>query len=148
MRRIWTVIAFAAATSLIAAGLASAAGGTKAPSSTVWVIPTGKAALTSSPMPTLAYGTSFSAGFSSSKASYPWAHVECFAVDPATGAVAGTSFWGEWRALQADGTIGVFDLTTAGGTTWPSGGASCVLSLVNTTPKTTVLATTGFLVTQ
>jgi hypothetical protein len=109
-------------------------GGNRGTSDAIWINTTSGAAATASPM--LGYGQSFSAGYTS-KASFPWAHAQCFDA-------SGSAFWGEWRAAQADGSIGVFDLTTNTGQTWPSGSARCTLELVNLQPKMNVLASTSF----
>jgi hypothetical protein len=95
---------------------------------TIWVAGTGGAS-TPSPI-TMKYGDTFNAGWQSSKTSYPWALAQCWAVD-AAGKATGAPFWSEYRALQADGTIGVFDLMSADPrAVWPSSGGSCNLSLV------------------
>ena len=116
----------------IAAPLAVAAPGGGKSSDSIWIAGVSGAATSSS----MTAGSSFSAGYTS-KTSYPWAHAQC-------ADASGTVFWGEWRASQADGTIGVFDLTTQAGT-WPSGAASCTLDLVNTKTNS-VLASTTFTV--
>lgn len=119
----------------LAAPLAYAGGGGNKSSDSIWVANTGAAPLTSS---TMSPGSTFSAGYSS-KTAYPWAHAQCYGSD-------GSAFWGEWRAPQANGTIGVFDLTTANsGVTWPSGATRCTLDLVNT-KNYSVLASTSFTV--
>jgi hypothetical protein len=121
----------------IAAPLAVAAPGGSKSSDAIWIAGTSGAAAPASV--TLSAGSSFSAGYSS-KTSYPWAHAQCYNA-------GGSAFWGEWRALQADGTIGVFELTTVNsGVAWPSGVVNCSLDLVNT-KNNSVLASTTFSVT-
>jgi hypothetical protein len=128
-------VAFATVVFLAVVPFALAGGGNRNSSSNaIWIQTTGGAAATASPM--LGYGQSFSAGYTS-KASSPWAHAQCFDA-------SGSAFWSEWRATQADGSIGVFDLTTNTGQTWPSGSARCTLELVSLQPKMNVLASTSF----
>ena len=136
MSRLHVLAVAAIAVMLGVVPFAAAAGGGNKGTDAIWINLPGASPTSSSP--TLTYGQSFSAGFTS-KTAYPWAHAQCRDS-------TGVAFWGEWRALQADGTIGVFDLTTVNsGIAWPSGGAGCTLDLVNT-QKYTVLATTTFFV--
>lgn len=73
----------------------------------------------------LQYGGTFSAGWQSSRTQYPWGLARCW--------VSGSAapFWSSYRALQGDGTIGVFELASADpSATWPAGGTSCTVSLI------------------
>lgn len=73
----------------------------------------------------LRYGGTFSAGWQSSRTQYPWGLAQCWASGNAA------PFWSSYRALQGDGTIGVFELASADpSATWPAGGASCTVSLI------------------
>ena len=75
----------------------------------------------------LQHGGTFSAGWRSSRTQYPWGLARCWA----SGAESSTAFWSSYRALQGDGTIGVFELASADpSASWPAGGASCTVSLI------------------
>jgi hypothetical protein len=76
------------------------------------------------------YGDTFSAGWQSSRTSYPWALAQCWAA-AAGGNKTGTPFWAEYRALQADGTIGVFEFASADpNASFPADGGTCNVSLI------------------
>jgi hypothetical protein len=106
----------------------------------IWVLDSAKVASTTSA--SMKYGGEFSAGWQSSRTTNPWAFAQCWPVD-AAGNKTGSPFWGEWRALQADGSIGVFDFVSADpNTQWPAEGGTCTLSLVSLkSGKQTILAT-------
>jgi hypothetical protein len=73
----------------------------------------------------LRYGGTFSAGWQSSRTQNPWGLARCWVSGDAS------PFWSSYRALQSDGTIGVFELASADpSATWPAGGASCTVSLI------------------
>ena len=73
----------------------------------------------------LQHGGTFSAGWQSSRTQYPWGLARCWVSGTAT------PFWSSYRALQDDGTIGVFELASADpSASWPAGGASCTVSLI------------------
>ena len=94
----------------------------------IWLAGYSGAASTSSA--SMKYGDTFSAGWQSSRTAYPWGLAQCWVVDGA-GNKTGAPFWSEYRALQADGTIGVFEFASADpDAVWPSAGGTCNLSLI------------------
>jgi hypothetical protein len=104
---------------LLAAWPATSAPNPKTPDA-IWVVNAG-ARISGQ----LRYGGTFSAGWQSSRTQYPWGLARCW--------VSGSAapFWSSYRALQGDGTIGVFELASADpSASWPAGGASCTVSLI------------------
>ena len=138
MSRISAIAAIAFVASLAAASFAFAAGGGNKGNDAIWVnSPTSSSSFTAASV-SMRAGDKFTAGFTTSRTAYPRAHAQCFDA-------AGRVFWDQYRALQADGSIGVFELTTVnGGAAWPSNGASCKLDLMNLQGKQSVLASSSF----
>jgi hypothetical protein len=135
----WSWLIAPAMVMALAAIPAHAQGG-KTTTDKIWVIGSGGAAAQATV--SMKYSDTFSAGWQSTRISFPWAHAQCWTAD-ASGARQSTPFWDQWRALQADSTIGVFQLLSADpSATWPRDGGVCNVSLVSFQGnKATVTAT-------
>ena len=133
-------------TAVVAASVALAG---KPSGDSIWVVPLGGSWLTASATTGMSYGSSFAAGYTS-KASVPYGHLVCTANSTTQVASGGGGVvMDSYRAVQADGTIGVFTLNDPLNQQWVGGGADCTLSLVafqGNQMKT--LATTSFTATS
>jgi hypothetical protein len=136
MRSMKKLLVWAAILTVVAviAGPAVSAPRTRA-TDAIWLLNSQGARLSST---TLRSGETFSAGWQSSRTEHPWGLAQCWA--------GGSSapFWSSYRALQGDGTIGVFELASADpNASWPSGGATCTVSLVVTQGNKQVVTATS-----
>ena len=94
-------------TALAAASVALAG---KPSGDSIWVVPLSGSSLTASATASMSYGSSFAAGYTS-RASAPWGHLFCTANSTTQLASGGGSVvMDSYRAVQADGTIGVLSL--------------------------------------
>jgi hypothetical protein len=138
MSKISAIAANAFVACLAAASFAFAAGGGNKGSDAIWVNSPTDGAGFAAASASMRAGDRFTAGFTTSRTAYPWAHAQCFDT-------SGRVLWDQYRALQADGSIGVFELTSVSGdVAWPSAGADCKLELVNLQGKQSVLASSSF----
>ena len=146
----WCAIAVAVAA--LIPSLAAAAPVT----SSVWVVPVGSAT-TAGTSVTLHYGDAFTAGYTT-KASEPWAFVQCWANDttilgvPNQGTYSpGDVIWSEYRSVYDGGPISpTFELVDPIQQLWLGGGADCRIDLIKFSAgykNQTVLASTTFTVT-
>lgn len=131
---------------LVAASVAFAA---RPGGDSIWVVPLGGSSPTASAATSMRYGSSFAAGYTS-RASVPYGHLVCTANDTTQLASGGGGVvMDSYRAIQADGTIGVFTLNDPLNQQWVGGGADCTLSLVAFQGgRMKTLATTSFAATS
>jgi hypothetical protein len=145
-KRIKWATALMGVTALIAASVALLG---KPSGNSIWVVPLGGSSPTARAATSMRYGSSFAAGYTS-KAPVPYGHLVCTANSTTQLASGGGGVvMDAYRAVQADGSIGVFTLNDPLNQQLVGGGADCTLSLVAFQGgQMKTLATTGFTATS